>query len=341
MSLLGRETAASVMAALPVARYRLEFEAVTPLHLPAYAGSTLRGAFGGALRAASCMTRQPTCEGCPLLATCPYAVVFETRPPEGGHALQSFSQVPHPYVIEPPEWGERDYAAGEAIRFHLVLAGRALPLLPLIVWAFVRGFGRGVGKGDGRARLLRVVHCGAIEEFILEGELGTIAEHETALPAPPAQARSLRLRLEPPLRLQRGGHALTGRTATPRDLLVGLVRRVALLAEFHGQRRLDLDFTALAAAAGAVADERDLRWRDWTRYSSRQKTTMALGGVVGTWTLQGELDPFLPFLYLGQWLHVGKAATFGLGGYLLEADASQPMPSKGRGHPSSEGSPVQ
>jgi hypothetical protein len=58
---------------LPLARYRLEFEVKTPLHLPAYAGS--------ALRAASCMTRQPACDGCPLLATCPYAAIFETRPP--------------------------------------------------------------------------------------------------------------------------------------------------------------------------------------------------------------------------------------------------------------------
>jgi hypothetical protein len=45
---------------------------------------------------------------------------------------------------------------------------------------------------------------------------------------------------------------------------------------------------------------------------------MALGGVVGNWTLTGELAPFLPYLHLGQWLHVGKEATFGLGGYRLQ-----------------------
>lgn len=45
------------MINLPLARYRLEFFVDTPLYLPAYAGSTLRGAFGGALRAAACMTR--------------------------------------------------------------------------------------------------------------------------------------------------------------------------------------------------------------------------------------------------------------------------------------------
>lgn len=54
---------------LPLARYRLDFTVETPLNLPAFAGSTLRGAFGGALRASACMTRQKTCDGCPLLSS--------------------------------------------------------------------------------------------------------------------------------------------------------------------------------------------------------------------------------------------------------------------------------
>ncbi len=41
-----------------------------------------------------------------------------------------------------------------------------------------------------------------------------------------------------------------------------------------------------------------------------------LRGVVGTWKLGGDLAPFL---HLGQWLHVGKEATSGLGGYSLHA----------------------
>ncbi|MBF0142739.1 MAG: CRISPR system precrRNA processing endoribonuclease RAMP protein Cas6 [Magnetococcales bacterium] len=62
----------------------------------------------------------------------------------------------------------------------------------------------------------------------------------------------------------------------------------------------------------------NLAWRDWTRRSGRQRQLMALGGVVGRWTLSGPLEAFWPFLYLGEWLHVGKNATFGLGGYRLE-----------------------
>lgn len=305
---------------LPLARYRLDFTVETPLHLPAYAGSTLRGAFGGALRAASCMTRQKTCDGCPLLATCPYAVVFETRPPAKGHALQKFTQVPHPYVIEPPQWGERDYEPGETLAFHIVLSGRALDQLALILWAFIRAFQRGVGKGDGTARLERVVHIGSEETVVLDGPASSIQEHDTAVPpAPTFTGDRLTLHLEPPLRLQKNGHPIDHRQLTARDLLTALIRRVALIREFHGAGPLAVDFGDLARRAETVESTKDLRWRDWTRYSSRQQRKMALGGVVGHWTLTGDLAPFLPFLHLGQWLHVGKGASFGLGGYRLQS----------------------
>ena len=40
-------------------------------------------------------------------------------------------------------------------------------------------------------------------------------------------------------------------------------------------------------------------------------------GVVGEWQLEGDCAPLLPWLWLGQWLHVGKNATMGMGQYRL------------------------
>lgn len=305
---------------IPVARYRLEFTVATPLTLPAFAGSALRGALGGALRASACMTRAASCDACPLLTTCPYAAVFEPRPPASGHALQDFNQIPRPYVIEPPEWGERTYRPGEAVRFHLVLAGRALEQLPLVLWAFSKAFARGVGRGDGTATLSRVEHVvGDQAEIILDGPGGSIADHDTCAPHTPAlPGNAVTLHFHAPLRLQNNGRRATADEFTPRRLLTTLVRRIALMTEFHGLGPLPIDFKALAAHAETLASDKDLRWRDWTRYSSRQQQKMDLGGVVGSWRLSGDIAPHLPFLHLGQWLHVGKEAAFGLGGYRLE-----------------------
>jgi hypothetical protein len=88
-------------AALPVARYTFSFRMQDELRLPQFAGSLLRGQFGASLKRIACMTGLPECPGCPLYRTCPYPAIFETPAPPA-HALQRFSQVPNPYVIEPP-----------------------------------------------------------------------------------------------------------------------------------------------------------------------------------------------------------------------------------------------
>ena len=62
-----------------------------------------------------------------------------------------------------------------------------------------------------------------------------------------------------------------------------------------------------------IKDSR-LRWYDWERYSSR-KGRMKLGGLMGSISYEGNLDKFLPLLKIGEYIHVGKAVTFGLGRY--------------------------
>lgn len=311
-------------SSFPVARYRFEFEVRQPIRLPDYAGSMLRGAFGHALRQLACMTRQKDCAACPLIASCPYPAVFAPPPPTS-HRLQQFSQLPVPYVIEPPAWGSRVLAEGETLIFHQVLIGKALQELPLIILAWRRAFARGVGAGDGTADLRRVIHCGdAGEHEIHRPEIGTIATHAQTVvlkatddSATPGAAV---LHFETPLRLQHNGRALPPDKLQARTLLMALTRRASLLAEFHADGPLASDFTKLSTAAALIREEKRLTWLDWTRFSSRQKQKMSLGGVIGTWRLEGPLAPFAPFLQLGEWLHVGKEASFGLGQYQLARD---------------------
>jgi hypothetical protein len=309
--------------AFPAARYRLDFEVVTPLRLPDYAGSALRGAFGHALKRSVCVTRAPDCKTCALYRSCAYPAVFAPPAPEH-HAAQKFSDIPAPYVIEPPPWGARAYAAGETLTFHLVLIGGALRHLPLIVHALTRAFDSGIGTGDGRARLVGVGHLASdtAPTPILDTPSGRLLDHPAVLPAPPSAAtQRIALEFDTPLRLQHNGRPLRAAELVPARLLMGLVKRTALLAELHAGQPLELDFRALAQHAETIDGEKSLNWRDWGRYSSRQQREMKLGGVVGRWTLTGELAPFWPFLHLGLWLHVGKETTFGLGKYRLTQPA--------------------
>jgi len=301
----------------PAARYRLEYEVEQPVRLPEFAGSALRGAFGHALKRAACVTHEPDCRACLLYRTCPYPAVFETPPPEA-HTRRVFSSVPNPFVVEPPSWGARDYAAGDLLNFSLVLIGPALKQLPLILLAWQRALARGIGPGEGTARLLRVALDGDSEPIYQPGS-GPMRAHNKQLPAASLAAplSELTLHFDTPLRLQRDGHVLGVAKLEPHDLLAALIRRVANLCEFQLGMPLDLDFPGLNTLAANIHGDKDLRWQDWTRYSARQKQPMTLGGALGDWTLRGELAPFLPFLHLGQWLHVGKNASFGLGSYRI------------------------
>jgi CRISPR-associated endoribonuclease Cas6 len=132
------------------------------------------------------------------------------------------------------------------------------------------------------------------------------------------QTDEIRLVITTPLRLQNQGHPISPEHLKPRTLFTALLRRTSLLFELHaGMSPVGADASRLAAAAERVADERRLRWKDWTRFSSRQKQEMTLGGVVGEWRLAGEFGDLLPWLWLGQWLHVGKNASMGMGKYSL------------------------
>ena len=69
---------------------------------------------------------------------------------------------------------------------------------------------------------------------------------------------------------------------------------------------------------------KQLEWFDWTRYSSRQAAEINMGGLVGTVELNMRgLNVFWPYLWLGQWTHVGKGTSMGMGAYTIESlDAS-------------------
>ncbi|MFZ7108771.1 CRISPR system precrRNA processing endoribonuclease RAMP protein Cas6 [Avibacterium volantium] len=297
---------------LPVARYELQFQVTQPFELPDYAGSTLRGGFGRALRKICCMTKLEDCKTCPLYRTCPYTNIFETPAPES-HQIQKFSQVPNGYIIEPPSWGRKYYRLGEVLRFNLVLMGNLVEQLPLITFAFKRAGEYNIAGGKAALSALSLLAEKESIPILLDDK---IIEHSTILTFPKKLSSNLELEILTPLRLQENGKPLTDKTISLERFLISLAKRIALLCEFHYQP-LNLDFDSLIASIPQITQSRNLKWLDWARYSSRQQQKMKLGGLVGQWHLHNVPEDWAKLLYLGQWLHNGKNATFGLGKYKI------------------------
>ena len=303
-----------IFGSLPIARYQFTFTVTEPIQLPEYAGSTLRGAFGWALRKIACMTKQAECKGCPLYRTCPYTNIFETPAPTE-HELQKFSQVPNGYMIEPPDWGERVYISGEKLQFSLVLFGRLIDQLPLIAFAFKRAFEYNVGRG--KAHLLDISafneNAEKFEPILVNGN---IIEHHKSVKFPECFTNNAEIEISTPLRLQENSKPLNEKEINVERFFISLAKRIALLSEFHF-KPFDLDFESLKNQIAQIEDKKYLKWQDWTRYSSRQDQKMTLGGVVGKWQFKNLSLEISKLLYIGQWLHCGKNATFGLGKYRI------------------------
>ncbi len=312
---------------IPLARYRFRFTASDPIRFPEYSGSAWRGVFGHALRDTVCVTRQPACPGCLLYRSCVYSYIFETPPPENTERMRKYTAAPHPFVIWPAPHG-RTVAAGEGFEIEMTLIGRAAVHLAYVIHALEQAGRRGITGRRARFELLDVQQQdkpgGATWQRIYRpGE--PLAAGQPGPADIPACPSAVTIELHSPLRLKRDGRLVTPESFAFHDLFRNLLRRLSLLSYFHTDTPLDADFATLSRTSRDVplAGNR-LRWRDWTRYSSRQRASMRMGGLVGEISLDGDaLEPFWPWLWTGQWVHAGKGTSMGLGCYRIRAASLQ------------------
>lgn len=311
------------MVKLKIARYRFFFRVTEPLCLPDYAGSTLRGVFGHALMQLSGIEKNDIKHKTPLFVRSPYAQVFEPQQTIGEGLLNSLSDAPVPYVIEAPVVPARIYQPGEVLTFDMVLMGVALSHLPMIILAWRRALLHGIGRQNrGKAELTQVLYVAELPQIIYSLERPIVVAHDQWLKFPCfSTSESLHLIFNTPLRLQHSGSLLNVSELTAGVFLRNLIRRFSICVQLQNpQQALSLDVAQLNQLADTVQGIARMRLQHWKRYSSRQKRVMNLNGLVGHWLLHDVPVELLPYVWLGQYLHVGKNTSFGLGGYVISSE---------------------
>lgn len=251
-----------------------------------------------------------------------------------------------------PYFGRQFLSANSIFEFEMVLVGDIRHQLPLIIYAWQRALARGLTRDRKQATLL-TVQClnsshnyylnqcedssfrqiidkpmekyrQSLDEFVWTIDSPNVHVHNTNLKTPTfvSSSNTLRISINTPLRLQRKGHIIGPENLDTRTLISAMARRIALIMEFHSKEpKWGLMVPQLVALSEAIQIRANLRWFDWRRYSSRQRQEMALGGVVGDIELTADrevLRALWPWLWVGQWVHIGKNATFGMGNYDLE-----------------------
>jgi CRISPR-associated endoribonuclease Cas6 len=296
-----------------------------PIRLPRMnKGITLRGAFGTSFRHLVCVDRTARCEECGVHPSCPYGVIFAPRVPEEAVRLRLNKDIPRPFVVKPPLDDKEIYRRGEPITFELVLVGRAKDFLPYFLVAFRELGERGIGAGRGRFDIDRV------ESLDAEGGASIVYEKKDSLVRVPESAvrfedicgmhpegEEIRVRFLTPVLIKQDGKWVR---PTFGPLLRRLRDRINALAYFYCGETMDMDFAAFGRAADQIrCVHEDLKWVEESRYSKHRDLDHTLKGFVGSLTFAGGLGPFLPFLEMGRYVHVGKAAAFGQGWYRIEA----------------------
>jgi hypothetical protein len=274
------------------------------------------------------VNRERICNSCLIKEKCVYSYVFETPPPSDTSRMRKYPFAPHPFIITPPLEKKREYREGETLCFDLTLIGKSIDYLPYFIYTFDELGRLGIGKGKGKYQLeeVKAIRPGEREGTIYSGKDKTLRNNFRVLKvvdlgrfdlSPKTfQLRPLTLDLLflTPTRLKFGGRLSS--SLEFHILFRNLLRRISLLSYFHCGKEPDLDFKGLIEMSrGVKVQEEKLTWFDWERYSNRQETKMKMGGFVGSISFGGDFEPFLPFLTLGEYIHVGKGTTFGLGKY--------------------------
>jgi hypothetical protein len=302
---------------IPYIRLRHILRATTRAHLPPFKGSLLRGAFGHALRKAVCMMGPAQeCVDCRLRQACVYTRIFETfiegDPPP---FLKGIDTAPRPYIFE-PRTEAQGFAPGDPLEFDLLLLGQAVDLQAYALLTVERMAAAGLGR-DRFPFELAEVHAlepsGAWRTVFADGRVISPGALAPCLPSDEIPAGRAVLHFLTPTRLQIR-HRPAGDVAF-RPLAFAMLRRALELAWFHVPGApVDWNLRPLLDQADTVhVTASHLTWKDWDRYSNRQKQKMTLGGFVGTLEIEGDLTPFAPLLRTAEIVHVGKNTTFGLG----------------------------
>jgi len=311
-------------------KFSFHLKPLENISLPFFKGSTLRGGFGNQFKKIVCIRRElQRCFKCNMENICAYPYIFETSPPERSTKLRNIKNIPRPYVLEPPLDNKKIYSKNDNLVFKLILIGKAIDYLPYFIYTFKELGKKGLGKARGKFELEKVQI--SINNSEKRGNL--VYDGKNDLLKQPEELLNVYRIIK--IKKWKNTNMLTMNFLTPTRIRINnslidkpdfhhvvrsLLHRISALSYFHCKEELNIDYRGIIEKAKKVKIEKsNLSWEDIERYSTRQKTRMKMGGFTGKITYKGDLADFIPFLLLGEQIHLGKSTTFGLGKYEIEA----------------------
>lgn len=323
---------------LSFSRFKAYFRIKDPIRLPRHTGTVLHDALGQAFWKVRYGMKE-ACPDCPIRSECRYQnlrVYFFKSPADHPfikpvhdslHRMMKRDEYPQPFVFDPIAGGE--YPEGELLAFSFTLVGKGIECFPFMACALSAVGGKELGLGNRRVTLEAIVNGlrsdAADEPIVYDAQTARITGPCEVIDFDCVRqwvlqsvglnggARKARIRFLTPFRYKSNGKL--GAPLTFEILMRNLLRRLTLLS-VHSPLSSDLNYKHLLSLVANVNQVSPaLQWGQRRRRSFSQKKWMSLDGYVGEITFSGDLNPFLPYLRMGEFLNVGKAASFGHGKY--------------------------
>jgi hypothetical protein len=254
------------------------------------------------------------CVKCSVAADCPYDQLFSQAISPNSSAVKRFQKPPLPFAFDLPSLPPLPSKEGKG-EIGLTLVGHAVNHVRLFLDAVAFMFGHHDSRWTEVARVVKIESVDYLCNRTIISQNGSnaafdrffVLSMEGLEKSAFLSTDAISLNFDTPLRIVKDGHAL--RELSFPALAMALIRRMSSLAFYYCFMELDLDYKSMSRQSQEICISKNgFRWTEWDN---------GMSGIIGSGTFMGPMVEFHPFLLLGEYLHVGKGASYGLGHYRL------------------------
>ena len=285
-----------------------------PVRIDNYPAFVVRGVLGYHLKKMHCVVHGTPCQECVFYKTCAYVFLFESIIDKDSPVLEGRDRASHPFRLvchaEPN-------SVTNQIDLRVQLYGRATEYVPHILFALREAGKTGLFRERAPYQLLVQNARG---EIVLQGnriQESALVRDVIKFPAGnEVKTKQLLIHCNTPLRFK--VHNQYNSDFSAKDFYFAAFRRIETLFSLYGTIFANT-FIDITEPEELLLHKGTLVWKDYPRYSGRQKTVMMLGGVQGSFTLEGSAPQAVwqTFTTAGT-LGVGKNTSFGFGDITVE-----------------------
>jgi hypothetical protein len=251
---------------------------------PYFIGSQIRGALGYSLKKISCINPVFKCDNCFAINNCLYYSLYEEK--------NNF----HKFRL--------DFELGsEYYDFSIYLFDKYVEKLPYIISALNMMFTQ---TGIGRDRITYKKFDIFINDknSIKNGKIELPKNYEKIFQID-KRYQNISLEFITPLRIKKQNRFIRDESIELKDIVNSIYQRQ--------MRLLGREFKKFPYETKGEIVKKELHYKELTRKSNRQKTTMNLGGIIGKVEIKDINKESFEVLKLGELIGVGKSTVFGLG----------------------------